>query len=150
MMQQLPIHIILANDDEEDCDFFETVLENIKIKTIIHTVKDDTALFELLHQGNASIPYLLFLDLHIPFKGGLLCLQEIRSHTKFKEISIAVYDTTSSERQIEEILIKGANVYMRKPNDFFVFKKILTEVITIHWQYHTSGLNKELFVLNIR
>ena len=78
------------------------------------------------------------------------CLKEIRSNHKLKELSIAVYSTSALEKDIEETFINGANIYIKKPNDFEVLKNILAKVITINWQYHTSGLNKENFLLNIQ
>ena len=78
------------------------------------------------------------------------CLKEIRSNHKLKDISIAIYSTSGLEKDIEESFIKGANIYIKKPNDFVELKNTLAKVININWQYHTSGLNKENFLLNIQ
>jgi DNA-binding NarL/FixJ family response regulator len=61
-------------------------------------------------------------------------------------MAIAIYSTSSSEKDIEETFIQGANVYIKKPSDFNTLKKILEDVITINWQYHTSGLNRDNFM----
>ena len=76
------------------------------------------------------------------------CLQEIRLTERVRDIPVAIYSTSSSEEDIEETFVKGANVYIKKPSDFGELKKILEEVITINWQYHTSGLNREIYLLN--
>ncbi|MFN8362771.1 MAG: response regulator, partial [Cloacibacterium normanense] len=36
-----------------------------------------------------------------------------------------------------------------KPNDFDTLKKVLSDVVAINWQYHTSGLNKDNFLLRM-
>jgi CheY-like chemotaxis protein len=93
-------------------------------------------------------PHILFLDLNMPRKSGMDCLLEIRNTDHLKDIPIAIYSTSSSEEDIENTFIKGANVYITKPSGFKELKQILEEVITINWQYHTSGLNREIYLLN--
>ena len=112
-------------------------------------MNDGIELMEYLAKNGNDLPQLLFLDLNMPRKNGLECLKEIRSNRKLAEIAIAIYSTSLAEKDIEETFIKGANVYIKKPNDFEELKNILATVININWQYHTSGLNKENFILNI-
>ena len=144
------LHILLAEDDDDDRLFFKDAIEEIKVKTVVTMVNDGVELMEYLQKPNVHLPHLVFLDLNMPRKNGMQCLKEIRSNHKLKELSIAVYSTSALEKDIEETFINGANIYIKKPNDFEVLKNILAKVITINWQYHTSGLNKENFLLNIQ
>ena len=43
----------------------------------------------------------------------------------------------------------GANIYIKKPGDFKKLKKVLSEVVSINWQYHTNSLNKDNFLLRV-
>lgn len=43
----------------------------------------------------------------------------------------------------------GANIYIKKPNDFKTLKKVLSEVVMINWQYHTNDLSKDNFLLRL-
>lgn len=148
-MQHDSLHILLADDDKDDRLFFKYAMEELKIKTRVTTVNDGVYLMEYLNQPDVELPHVVFLDLNMPRKGGIQCLKEIRSDKKFKDLSIAIYSTSGSEKDIEESFIQGANIYITKPNDFNSLKKILAEVININWQYHTSGLNRENFLLSI-
>jgi CheY-like chemotaxis protein len=141
-------HVLLADDDEDDRLFFKEAFEEIRIRTRISLVKDGVELMNYLASKSHSKPHILFLDLNMPRKGGMECLIEIRSNDNLKDIPVAIYSTSSSEEDIEETFIKGANVYIKKPSDFKELKRILEEVITINWQYHTSGLNREIYLLN--
>ena len=142
-------HIILADDDEDDRLFFIDAINQVKVKTFVTIVKDGFELMEYLLNPEMKIPNLLLLDLNMPRKSGMECLKEIRSNSMFSDMSIAIYSTSSLERDIDETFIRGANIYIKKPNDFEVLKEILTKVIKLNWQYHSSGLNKENFLLNI-
>ena len=148
-MQHDPLHILLADDDKDDRLFFKYAMEELKIKTLVTIVNDGVQLINHLNQPDVVLPHVVFLDLNMSRKGGIQCLKEIRSDKKFKELAIAIYSTSGSERDIEESFIQGANIYITKPNDFDTLKKILAEVININWQYHTSGLNRENFLLRI-
>jgi CheY-like chemotaxis protein len=143
------LHILLADDDEDDRLFFKDAIEELKVKTIVTAVNDGVQLMNYLNTADAQLPHVVFLDLNMPRKDGMQCLKEIRSDVRLKNLSIAIYSTSSSEEDIEETFVRGANIYIKKPNDFGALKKILSEVISLNWQYHTSGLNKENFLLSI-
>jgi CheY-like chemotaxis protein len=148
-MSNEPIYILLADDDEDDRLFFRDAFEELKIKTIVQTVKDGQELMDHLAQPDTVLPHVLFLDLNMPFKTGIECLDEIKRIDCLKDIAVAIYSTSASEEDIEETFVKGANVYIKKPSDFSALKKILSEVITLNWQYQTSGLNRDNFLLSL-
>ena len=144
-----PMYILLADDDEDDRQFFREAFEEIKIKTHIKTVNDGVELMAHLNQPGNEIPHMLFLDLNMPRKTGIDCLLEIKQLPHLQDMAIAIYSTSSSEKDIEDTFIQGANVYIKKPSDFNSLKKILEDVITINWQYHTSGLNRDNFMFSL-
>lgn len=148
-MQHDYIHIILADDDEDDRLFFVDAFEELKINTKVKTLNDGVELINYLNQDDIQLPNVLFLDLNMPRKNGLECLQEIKANSKFDDIAIAIYSTSASEDDIENTFVQGANIYIKKPDDFGTLKKILSEVVTINWQYHTNGLNKDNFLLRM-
>ena len=148
-MNTNPLHILLADDDEDDRLIFKDAINEVKVKTKITIVNDGVQLMEYLQETEDELPQIVFLDLNMPRKGGIECLKEIRSDPRLKDLSIAIYSTSASEQDIEDTFIKGANIYIKKPNDFNTLVKVLGEVITINWQYHTSDLNKENFLLSI-
>ena len=143
------MHILLADDDEDDRLFFVDAFKELKINTKVEVFTDGVELMNHLNKEGVILPHILFLDLNMPKKNGLDCLDEIKSNEKFNEIAIAIYSTSSSEEHIEETFVKGANIYIKKPNDFNTLKKILSEVVAINWQYHTSNLNKDNFLMRI-
>lgn len=143
------INISLADDDEDDRLFFTDAFDELKINTKVNTFKDGIELMNFLNNVNSILPNILFLDINMPKKNGMECLLEIKKNKRLNDIAIAIYSTSSSEENIEETFVNGANIYIKKPNDFKTLKKILSHVITINWQYHTSGLNKDNFLLRM-
>ncbi len=143
------INICLADDDEDDRLFFTDAFDELKINTKVSTFKDGVELMDYLNHEDSVLPNVLFLDLNMPKKNGVECLLEIKKNEKLNDIAIAIYSTSSSEEHIEETFINGANIYIKKPSDFDDLKKVLSEVVTINWQYHTSGLNKDNFLMRM-
>lgn len=143
------MHIVLADDDEDDRLLFTDAFEELKINTKVQTYNDGAELMNYLNAEDALLPEILFLDLNMPKKNGIECLHEIKANPKFSNIAIAIYSTSSSEEHIEETFVSGANIYIKKPNEFNALKKVLSDVVTINWQYQTSGLNKDNFLLRM-
>ncbi len=148
-MEREYIHIILADDDEDDRMFFTDAFEELKISTKVQTCNDGVELMNYLNKDDSVLPNVLFLDLNMPMKNGIECLHEIKADKRFDDIIIAIYSTSSSEEHIEETFICGANIYIKKPSDFSELKRVLSYVVTLNWQYHTSGLNKDNFLFRM-
>jgi CheY-like chemotaxis protein len=148
-MRPTPLHIMLADDDEDDRLFFKEAFEEVKIKYDISTFNDGEQLMQYLNEPSNPLPDIIFLDLNMPRKSGMECLKEIRRDDRLKRISVAIYSTSSSEQDIEDTFVAGANVYIKKPNDFNMLKKVLSDVVHINWQYIVDGLNKDSFILSL-
>lgn len=148
-MRPTTLHIMLADDDEDDRLFFKEAFEEVKINYRISAFNDGEQLMEHLYDTSNPLPDIIFLDLNMPRKSGIECLKEIRANDRLKKISVAIYSTSSSEQDIEDTFVSGANVYIKKPNDFNMLKKILSDVVHINWQYITDGLNKDSFILSL-
>ena len=142
-------HIILADDDEDDREFFSDAFKDLKMQTKVNLFNDGLQLMQYLLMPDAILPNILFLDLNMPFKSGIECLHEIKSNDNLKNIAIAIYSTSASDEDVEATFVSGANIYIKKPSNFDALKKILKEVITINWHYQTSGLNRDNFLLKL-
>lgn len=143
------LNVALVDDDKDDRFLFQEVIEEIKINTNLLLFTNGQEFMDYLTQEDIVNLHIIFLDLNMPVKNGIQCLEEIRSNNKFNDISVAIYSTSSSEADIEETFVKGANVYINKPNDFKSLKKTIEQVLRVNWQYNTSVLNRGNFLLKI-
>jgi CheY-like chemotaxis protein len=143
------MNIVLADDDADDRLLFDEAISEIDVKSKLLLYNDGKALMDYLLLPNTVLPEIVFLDLNMPIKNGMQCLQEIRSNNILKELCVAIYSTSSSEEDIENTFVNGANVYINKPNSFSALKKAIDKVLKINWQYHTSALNRDNFLLRL-
>jgi CheY-like chemotaxis protein len=142
-------HILLADDDEADRLLFTDAFSELKLETVVQTVNNGVQLMEYLQKKEKPLPQLLFLDLNMPRKNGLQCLMEIRSNEKLKDISVAIYSTSNSEKDIEETFLHGANIYIHKPADFNILKQVLEKAVRTTIQYKDETMNRDNFLLRI-
>lgn len=149
---QDPFHILLADDDADDRQFFSEAIHELKLQHTLTVFRDGRELMEHLEspaRDDEDFPHILFLDLNMPYMTGFDCLRAIRKNPKFNNLSVAIYSTSSSEKDIEETFIGGANIYIRKPNDFATLKKVIKDVVNMNFQFHSSGMNLETFLFSI-
>jgi len=148
-MERQPVNIVLVDDDESDRLIFKNALEELEILTIVQTQKSGQQLIDYLTKNITHLPDIIFLDLNMPRKNGLECLKEIRSNEKFKAIAIAIYSTSASENDINETFLHGANVYIKKPNNFNILKQVLDKVVATTNLYQYTSLSRENFLLKL-
>jgi len=126
--------IAIADDDQEDREFFQEVLEMIANDVELTIYRNGLELVNGLVENKDNLPDLVFLDLNMPVMNGIAALKEIRNIDVFKKIPIiAIYSTSTSTQDQIETFNLGADAYISKPNDYGVLKKVLQKVIQIDW-----------------
>ncbi|MAU72005.1 MAG: response regulator [Pseudozobellia sp.] len=148
-MSTKPMKVVLVDDDEDDRMFFADALQEIDLKTDLTEFHNGQELLDYLTESCTEFPQLIFLDLNMPVMDGFECLKKIRSNPKFEDLVVAIYSTSSSERDIEETFVNGANIYINKPNKFEELKKTIAQVVKRNWQYEENEMDKGNFLFRI-
>ena len=143
------LNVVLADDDEDNRLLFGEAMDQISIKTKLAIFTNGQELMDYLLLPEVDLPQMVFLDLNMPIKNGMQCLNEIRKNDRLKDLIVAIYSTSSSEKDIEETFVQGANIYINKPNSFSELKEAVEKVLQINWQYQTSNLNLDNFLLRL-
>jgi CheY-like chemotaxis protein len=131
------LNILLADDDTDDCSFFERALTGIPISTNLSIVHDGEQLMTYLFRNSAHLPDIIYLDLSMPRKNGFECLTEINENIKLKDIIVVVFTTSFPQNIIYEenmisLLLKiGAKDYIRKSGDLDLLKKAIHKTLNI-------------------
>ena len=125
------MNILLADDDADDCFFFEKALREIPLVTQLAIVTDGERLMDYFSSHSQQLPDVLFLDLNMPRKSGFECLTEIMENPKLKDIPVVMFSTSyTPDRNYEQSMINvlykmGARDYIRKPGDFIKLKELI-------------------------
>ena len=131
------MNILLADDDMDDCFFFEKALEELQLSAHLTIVRDGQQLMNYLSENSKNLPDVLFLDLNMPCKNGFECLCEIKEHESLKVIPVVMFSTSYPQDQIYEanmintLLKIGAYHFIRKPGDFAQLKQVIHQTLTM-------------------
>jgi CheY-like chemotaxis protein len=124
MLDARPITILLADDDEEDCQFAKEALEESRLLNDLHIVHDGAALLEYLrHEGRYAEerpprPDLILLDLNMPRLDGRQALEVMKGDTALRAIPVVVLTTSRAEEDVYRSYDIGASSFITKPVTF--------------------------------
>jgi CheY-like chemotaxis protein len=140
--------IYLADDDSDDREFFADALLEIDQNVILKQAPDGMYLMDsLLTLSSSELPDFIFLDINMPGKSGLECLQEIRkSQGMLKEVHIVMLSTSSDPANIQKASELGATFYAVKPSCFEKIKSLLQELLSLNLNGATEGKKKFLLI----
>ncbi len=130
-MNSKQLRVLLADDDIDDCNFFDKALQALPTSSYLTTVRDGEQLMNYLNKNSEQLPDVLFLDINMPRKSGFECLSEIKENIILKDIPVVMFSTSyprdmSYERDMMNLLFKiGANNFIRKPGDFEQLKQVI-------------------------
>ncbi len=147
--QKAPLRVLLTDDDEDDRLIFKEIMDEMDKDITVHMVNDGKQLMDFLTTENNPLPHIIFLDLNMPNMNGLECLQKIRSDEKYSDISIAIYSTSTSKKDIDDTFSHGANIYITKPAVYSELKNVLEKSLSAVYLNRNSDLDMKNFVLKI-
>jgi CheY-like chemotaxis protein len=128
-----PVEILLVEDNAGDAGLIEEVLEEAKIRNIIHVAEDGEEAMLYLHGEGKFLgsphPDIILLDLNLPKKDGREVLREIKEDKSLHSIPVIVLTTSKAERDILEAYDLHANAYVTKPLDFNQFLMVVESIV---------------------
>ncbi len=139
------VKILLAEDDEDDRDFFELALISIYPNADLTTVSNGEELFRFVNTAESGEIDIIFLDINMPRKNGQECLIEIRTEKKFAHVPVIMLSTSSNPKDIEDSFLLGANMYITK-SYLLSHLSILKNILELHNQGKLLKPDRNKFV----
>ena len=125
--------IMMAEDDKEDVDIFKEILNDLTCNANLEVAANGIELMKMLEETEV-LPELIFLDLNMPLKNGMVCLQEIKANQRWKDVKVIILSTSSHQDQIKAAYDKGADFYMVKLSNYIDFKNAIASCLQKKWQ----------------
>lgn len=140
--------VILADDDDDDKILFKMALTRTNVQSDVITVNNGKQLTDYLKKEPPVNPCIIFLDINMPIKNGLECLEEIKANKKLADIPVIMYSTSDHDGDVSTAFKGGANLYLMKPSHFPVLIKLLAQIFALNSKGALAKPTRNTFVLS--
>lgn len=114
--------ILVVEDTEDDVFFLKRALTAAEISNPVQVVMDGQQALDYMagkdvfaDREKHPLPFLILLDLKLPYVMGLEVLQWIRERPQFKSILIAILTSSQADTDIAATTRLGGDFYLVKP-----------------------------------
>ncbi|MBX2816143.1 MAG: response regulator [Saprospiraceae bacterium] len=124
--------VLLIEDNGGDIKLIEEAIKdgNLSIKlNIIKDGGDALSYMEDVSKGTImNWPSIIVMDLNLPKVSGIDLLKKFKADPEFCQIPVIILTTSNLSSDIKMCYQLGANAYINKPLDVFVFFEIIQEI----------------------
>lgn len=120
--------ILLAEDDKDDQDFFHDFLHEREDIYLLPIASNGEELLEYLH-NTTELPDAIILDQNMPKLNGLQTLQQLKDTSRYSDITVMVYSTSTDDNLIKESSMLGATLVVSKPSSYKGYQRMIDELI---------------------
>ncbi len=143
--QRSPRYIFLADDDEDDRSLFAEALAELDGSVILEEAENGKRLMDMIQTSQNLPPDLIFIDINMPIKSGLQCLEQIRKQDgAFKNLNVIVLSTCNNPETIRTALNLGATCYAIKPNSYSKLKQMIDCALKLNFSAPGLICNKDM------
>ncbi len=137
--------ILLVEDDEDDIFIFKRALNNAKIDNPLTVVTNgQEAIDYLSHSGKYAeaepypAPFVIFLDLKLPYRDGYDVLTWIRQQPALKSTVVVVLTGSDETRDHQRAYTLGARSYLVKPPEASDIRRFMDSMVS-YWGHSEGG-----------
>ncbi|MCW3082418.1 response regulator [Segetibacter sp.] len=144
LTNDLAMHILMADDDKDEFLILQEAAEKAGEKLQLSYAGNWLELWRFILK---TLPDVLFLDINMPVKDGIECLQLLRKERKYDEVPILIYSTSVSKADIDNAYKNGANYFIVKPNAIDDITKIIKKLLSMGKETLRTVPPREEFVI---
>ncbi|GEN77041.1 response regulator [Chryseobacterium hagamense] len=149
MMNKEYLNVAVADPREEVHVLFKNAFQEMKMEIRVHSFHSGNDLSDHMENKLGTVPDVLFLRYDFPDDDAMECLQRMKADPEFDPVITVMYASAIPPEEEEYIFVCGAHVVMQQPDTGTDLKKVLTEFMIICWQFHTSGLSRNNFIMKV-
>lgn len=137
--------VLVAEDDADDVETLTEAIRHHIPSAIIDITTNGVQCIRYLQTSPA--PSLVFLDINMPQKNGMECLEWICNQPSLAHVPVVMFTTSHSYKDVDTCYDHGALYYIVKPFRHDVLNKMLTPVFEALTGGETAKRSKSSFLL---
>ncbi|MBI3355929.1 MAG: response regulator [Nitrospirae bacterium] len=140
-MTNRKVEILLVEDNEDDIVIIQEVFADMKLASIVNTVRDgEEALAYLWRKGKymaTCLPDIVLLDINMPKKNGFEVLEEMKRDPRLQPLPVIMLTTSAREEDVVRSYSNGACSYIHKLVDLDKFKQLIKQ-----FEHYWTGISR--------
>jgi CheY-like chemotaxis protein len=132
--------ILLVEDNEDDAYAVKRALKKAGVTNPLHIATDGrkaveylTASSEIAARSQFPIPFLVLLDLKLPYRDGFDVLEWIRNQPHLAAVVVVMLTGSDEPRDQQRAYSLGARSYLVKPASPDELKRVLESLEATYW-----------------
>jgi CheY-like chemotaxis protein len=138
--------IFVAEGDSDFFYFFNSAILSVSKSVNVLRTADGVMLLSLIE--SCVKPDIIFLDLNMPFKDGICCLQAIRSNEKTKLTKVVMFSLSDNAKDVDACYNNDADFYFTKPTSFLSLVQQFKNLLMNEHFIKNIKPSRENFVVN--
>ncbi len=127
--------ILLVEDNDDDVFAMRRALKKAQITNPLQVVTDGQRAIDYLSGAGQytdreqfPVPFIVFLDLKLPYRDGFEVLSWIRQDRSLKDVVVVVLTSSAETRDQDKAYALGARSYLIKPPTPDMLRDVLTSL----------------------
>ncbi len=123
--------ILIVENNSDDLFFLKRALRNAHVTDNLHSVSEGRTAIAYLSGKNEyadraryPLPWLIFLDLKLPYKTGIEVLEFIRGQPELQHMNVVVVTSSEDDKDMRRTTELGVNAYLMKPPSAYVLERL--------------------------
>lgn len=108
--------VVLIDDDPDDLDFIRDSIKVVDPTLMCMSFTDPEEAVRFLNSEPIMLPDYIFIDINMPKKSGVECLEDLRKNKELSVVPIIICSTSLPQKVSQNLLQAGANFTFQKPN----------------------------------
>jgi CheY-like chemotaxis protein len=123
--------ILVVEDGDDDLFFLKRALKNAAITDELRVATNGQQAIDYLggqqdyaDRAKSPLPWMIFLDLKLPYKSGFEVLEWVRHQPQLESIKVIILTSSPEHRDIDRATQLGAHGYLVKPPKAEMLKEL--------------------------
>jgi CheY-like chemotaxis protein len=123
--------ILIVENNSDDLFFLKRALRTAGVGANAQSVSDGQAALRYLEgegeyadRARYPLPWLIFLDLKLPYRSGIEVLEHIRRTPQLQKINVVVVTSSEDDKDMRRTSELGVNAYLLKPPTPYVLQRL--------------------------
>ncbi|NJB87561.1 CheY-like chemotaxis protein [Lewinella marina] len=122
-------HILLVEDNETEARLAQRLLRKIDPDIRVTHLHHGDHFLKYCAQHPLDDVHLAIMDLHMPLRGGIAVLENLRSRQVRPPFPILIFSSSECSEEVQRVYELGASAFVTKPSDNVAYRQALQNIV---------------------